>query len=369
MSHTGESKRTDDVHTTHVSITAEAIDEALTGDHGSDARVGGGRGHGTGGPGAHHGHHVEMFRRRFWWSLVLTVPLVVTSHMVMDWFGYELDFPGIEWVGPVLGTILFVWGGQPFLTGGWHEARARTPGMMLLIAMAITVAFGASLASALDLFDMDLWWELALLIDIMLLGHWMEMRAVGQARGALQALAELLPDDAERVTDDATETVPIGDLEPGDLVLVRPGGRVPADGTIESGGAEFDESMITGESRPVRREQQAIASWPGRSPPTARSVYAWTPSATTPRSPGSSVWSPRPSPRTPVPRRSPTGQPHCCSTSPSRRRAITVRRRGWLLGNRRATPRYARSSRCWSSPARTHSGWRFPLVTSRSRRR
>jgi P-type Cu2+ transporter len=252
MSHTGEPKRTDDVHTAHVAITAEAIDEALTDHHGSDARVGGGRGQRTGGHGTHHGHHVEMFRRRFWWSLVLTVPLVITSHMVMDWFGYELDFPGIEWVGPVLGTILFVWGGQPFLTGGWHEARARTPGMMLLIAMAITVAYIASMATSLGWFDLDFWWELGALISIMLLGHWQEMKALGQAQDALSALAALLPDEAERISDDGSvETVPSGALRAGDTVLVRSGDRVPADGEIVDGAAEVDESMITGESRPV----------------------------------------------------------------------------------------------------------------------
>jgi Cu2+-exporting ATPase len=208
--------------------------------------------HGGGGHGTHDGHHVEMFRRRFWWSLVLTVPLVVTSHMVMDWFGYELDFPGIEWVGPVLGTILFFWGGKPFLTGGLREARARTPGMMLLIAMAITVAYIASMATSLGWFDLDFWWELGALISIMLLGHWQEMKALGQAQDALSALAALLPDEAERIGEDGTVgTVPSGALQAGDTVLVRSGGRVPADGQIIDGAAELDESMITGESRPV----------------------------------------------------------------------------------------------------------------------
>ena len=116
--------------------------------------------------GAHEGHHVEMFRRRFWWGLGLSVPVVATSHMVMDWFGYELDFAGIEWVGPVLGSVIFWWGGWPFLQGGWHEARSRQPGMMLLIAMAITVAYTASMATSLDRFDLDFWWELSLLVTI-----------------------------------------------------------------------------------------------------------------------------------------------------------------------------------------------------------
>jgi Cu2+-exporting ATPase len=171
-----------------------------------------------GGHGAHEGHHVEQFRRRFWWSLLLTVPIVFTSEMVMDWFGYELDFPGIELVGPVLGTVVFLWGGRPFLAGGVQEARDRRPGMMLLIAMAITVAYTASLATTLGWLDLEFWWELTALITIMLLGHWQEMKALGQARSALGALAELLPDEAERVTagDPAVvETVPVAALEPG----------------------------------------------------------------------------------------------------------------------------------------------------------
>jgi Cu2+-exporting ATPase len=202
-----------------------------------------------------HGDHAEMFRRRFWWSLLLTIPIVVTSEMVMDWFGYELDFPGIDLVGPVLGSIVFFWGGWPFLTGAVDEVRARRPGMMLLIAMAITVAYVASMATSLDWFDLEFWWELAALISIMLLGHWQEMKALGQARSALEALAALLPDDAERIDGDgAVTTVPIDELAVDDLVLVRPGARVPADGEITSGAAEVDESMITGESRPVTRD-------------------------------------------------------------------------------------------------------------------
>src|SRR5712691_10204663 len=157
-------------------------------------------------PGGGHEHHAEMFRRRFWWSLLLTVPIVATSHMVMDWFGYSLVFPGMGVVGPGLGSILFFWGGWPFLAGGWSEARSRQPGMMLLISMAISVAYAASLATSLGWFDLEFWWELAALITIMLLGHWQEMKALGQARSALAALADLLPDEAERIG-------PAGDVE------------------------------------------------------------------------------------------------------------------------------------------------------------
>jgi P-type Cu2+ transporter len=198
----------------------------------------------------HAGHDPEAFRRRFWLSLVLTVPVVASSEMVMGWFGYELS--GVAWVGPVLGTFIYLWGGWPFLAGARAEIRDRAPGMMLLIAMAITVAWSASMATSLGWFDLEFWWELAALVTIMLLGHWQEMKAIGQAQGALAALAALLPDDAEIVDPDGvSRAVAADDLHVGDVVLVRPGGRVPADGRIVEGQAELDESMITGESRPV----------------------------------------------------------------------------------------------------------------------
>jgi Cu2+-exporting ATPase len=201
----------------------------------------------------HAGHDPEMFRRRFWVSLLLTIPLVVTSDMVMEWFNYSVDFPGMSWLGPVLGSAVFWWGGWPFLVGGVAEIRQRQPGMMLLITMAITVAYAASLATSLDWLDLEFWWELALLVTIMLLGHWQEMKAIGQARGALAALAALLPDDAEVVDGDGVRRVALDELSVGDVVLVRAGGRVPADGSIVAGAAEVDESMITGESRPVAK--------------------------------------------------------------------------------------------------------------------
>jgi len=202
----------------------------------------------------HAGHDPAVFRRKFWLTLALTVPIVLTSEMVMGWFGYRLDFPGIELIGPVLGTIVFFYGGWPFLAGAVSEVRDRAPGMMLLIAMAITVAYAASVATFAGWFDLDFWWELAALVTIMLLGHWQEMKAIGQAQGALAALAALLPDEAERVTaDGGVERVPASRLEVGDTVLVRSGGRVPADGRVLDGLAELDESMITGESRPVPR--------------------------------------------------------------------------------------------------------------------
>jgi Cu2+-exporting ATPase len=214
--------------------------------------------------GQHAGHSTAMFKNRFWLTLALSVPVVYFSPMVGHILGYMAPmFPGSTWIPPVLGTVIFLYGGQPFLKGGLQELKDRRPGMMLLIAMAITVAFAASWITSLGLggFDLDFWWELALLVAIMLLGHWIEMRALGSAQGALDALAALLPDEAERVTDGGTETVPVIELRPADLVLVRSGARMPADGTVVEGQAEFDESMITGESKTVlRRPGDAVVA-------------------------------------------------------------------------------------------------------------
>jgi Cu2+-exporting ATPase len=202
----------------------------------------------------HAGHSVAMFRDRFWLSLLLTVPILIWSEMVQDWLGYTAPtFPLSSRIPAIFGTIVFVYGGSPFLKGGVREIRDRQPGMMLLISLAIVVAFLSSLASEFELLDLEFWWELALLIDVMLLGHWQEMKAIGQASGALEALAALLPDEAEVVHGDAVHTVPVDQLTVGDLVLVRPGGRVPADGIVEDGTAAVDESMITGESKTVMR--------------------------------------------------------------------------------------------------------------------
>jgi Cu2+-exporting ATPase len=195
-----------------------------------------------------------MFRQLFWINLALAVPVLVLSGQIQEWFGYELSFPGSTWVSPVLGTVIYVYGGRPFLAGAVSEARERQPGMMMLIALAITVAFVVSLVSLTNALDMEFWWELASLIVIMLLGHWQEMRAIGQAQGALAALAELIPDEAELIDDSGeTRSVPIADLSVGDRVLVRSGSRVPADGRITDGSVELDESMLTGESNPVAR--------------------------------------------------------------------------------------------------------------------
>ncbi|MCW2134056.1 heavy metal translocating P-type ATPase [Arthrobacter sp. VKM Ac-2550] len=206
--------------------------------------------------GQHAGHSTAMFKNKFWLSLALSIPVVYFSPMFAHLLGYHIpEFPGSLWIPPVLGSLIFFYGGLPFLKGGWTELRSRQPGMMLLIAMAITVAFVASWITTLGIgnFNLDFWWELALLVVIMLLGHWIEMRALGSARGALDALAELLPDEAERITEHGTETVSISELSVNDVVLVRSGARLPADGEIIEGRAELDESMITGESKTVPR--------------------------------------------------------------------------------------------------------------------
>jgi Cu2+-exporting ATPase len=200
----------------------------------------------------HAGHSVAMFRDKFWLSLVLTIPVVVLSTDIQEWFGYTIPmFPGSEYLPAILGTIVFVYGGLVFIRGAQGELRDRQPGMMTLISLAIVVAFVTSWAGTLGLFEVEIWWELATLITIMLLGHWLEMRSIAQARGALSALAELLPDTAERVVDGSVATVPLSELTVGDVVLVRPGARVPADGVVADGEADVDESMITGESKPV----------------------------------------------------------------------------------------------------------------------
>ncbi|HEY9408520.1 MAG TPA: heavy metal translocating P-type ATPase [Jiangellaceae bacterium] len=220
-------------------------------------------GHTPGQPGsapAHHDKHAghgdgSMFRDKFWISLVLAIPVVYFSEMVGELLGYEVPTWG-TWIAPVIGTVLFGYGGWPFLTGAKAELQNRQPGMMTLIALAISVAFVASGLTTLGIgdFDLDFWWELALLIVIMLLGHWLEMRALGQASGALAALAELLPDTAERVGPDGdVSEVPLADVRVGDVVLVRSGGRVPADGVVAQGTAEVDESTVTGESKTVTR--------------------------------------------------------------------------------------------------------------------
>src|SRR5258705_3810514 len=200
----------------------------------------------------HAGHSVAMFRDKFWLSFAFTIPVVFWSTDVQHWFGYTSpSFPGSKFIPAIFGTVVFVYGGLVFIRGALGELADHTPGMMTLISLAIIVAFGTSLAATFGLFEIDVWWEVASLITIMILGHWLEMRAISQALGALHALAALLPDTAERVQGADTQSVPLSELRIGDIVLVRPGARVPADGTVVEGAADVDESMITGESKTV----------------------------------------------------------------------------------------------------------------------
>lgn len=228
--------------------------------HGGHAGHDGHAGHGHG----DHGDHVGQFRRLFWIMLALGLPVVGFNHMFADLLGYQLpDAAWVWWVSPILGTIVYIWGGQPFLSGAVSEIRARQPGMMLLIGLAITVAFVASWGATLGILDHELnfWWEMALLVVIMLLGHWIEMRSLAQTTSALDSLAALLPDEAEKVEGEEIVTVAPADLVLGDVVIVRPGSSVPSDGRIVDGSASMDESMVTGESKPVRREtgEQVVA--------------------------------------------------------------------------------------------------------------
>ena len=228
----------------------EAMDHAVHGrdvDHGEHAT-----------PGAHVDHtgHEQMFRRRFWVSLILSIPVLLYSPMIQEWFGFRMpEFLGSEWITPAISTVIFFYGGLPFLQMALPELRNRQPGMMTLISLAITVAFVYSLAAFLILAGETFFWELVTLIDIMLLGHWLEMRSVRQASGALRELAKLMPDTAEReLPDGSTEQVRTDRLRNGDLVLVRPGASIPADGEVERGESDVNEAMITGESRPVKKQ-------------------------------------------------------------------------------------------------------------------
>ncbi|MGZ0711949.1 heavy metal translocating P-type ATPase (plasmid) [Coraliomargarita sp. W4R53] len=234
-------------HEHHAITTADTV--SAHDDHSDNATGHGGH---TG-----HGDHVARFRRLFWINLLLAIPVIGFSSMFAMLLGYSVpDFPGAAFIAPVIGTVMYFWGGWPFLTGAIDELRTRKPGMMLLIGLAITVAFLASWGSSLGILhdELEFWWELALLIVIMLLGHWIEMRSLAQTTSALDSLAALLPDEAERVEGDQIVKVAPADLKVGDVVVVRPGGSIPADGKVTDGRADMDESMVTGESRTVTRD-------------------------------------------------------------------------------------------------------------------
>jgi Cu2+-exporting ATPase len=208
---------------------------------------------------ADHTGHEQMFRQRFWVCLLLSIPVLLYSDMIQMWLHFTMPaLPGSQWVGPLFSVIVFLYGGIPFLRMAVPELQNRQPGMMTLISLAISVAFVYSLAALLFGLGGGFFWELVTLIDVMLLGHWLEMRSVRQASGALDELAKLIPDAAERIRPDGgTETVHASLLHVGDLVLIRPGASIPADGEVVEGESDVDEAMITGESRPVKKQPGA----------------------------------------------------------------------------------------------------------------
>jgi len=216
--------------------------------------------HGHGGNGGHMSHHAHMvadFRRRFWVSLVLSIPILALAPLIQDLFGFSLRFPGDGYARFALATVIFFYGGWPFLKGLIDELRQKAPGMMTLIGLAILVAYVYSSMVTFGLPGKTFFWELATLIVVMLLGHWIEMRSVMGASGALEELVKLIPAEAHRLKEDGeTEDVPVHILESGDRVVVKPGERIPADGVILEGRTSVNEAMLTGESTPVEKAEQ-----------------------------------------------------------------------------------------------------------------
>jgi Cu2+-exporting ATPase len=241
----------------HPNQSHEGHDDHGHSDHEMAQDGDGGDGHEGHDEHAGHDHtgHEEMFRQRFWVSLVLSIPVLLYSEMVQEWLGFSMPaFPGSNLIVPVLSLVIFVYGGIPFIRMGIPEIRERKPGMMALISLAISVALIYSVANEIFQLGTSFFWELVTLIDVMLLGHWLEMRSVRQASGALNELAKLLPDTAEKFLEDGTTAVvPVRKLAMNDILLVRPGSSVPADGVVDTGSSSVNEAMITGESNPVKK--------------------------------------------------------------------------------------------------------------------
>src|SRR5215211_4953233 len=234
--HKKEEHSTHDVHQGHDMPAMSKQDHSAHERHGTD-----------------HSGHEQMFRTRFWWSLLLSIPVLLYSEMIQMWLGFTPPaFPFSQWIPFVFSMVVFFYGGIPFLQMAVPELKDRKPGMMTLISLAISVAFIYSVAAQFINLGEGFFWELVTLIDIMLLGHWLEMRSVRQASGALNELAKLMPDTAERIHHgDMTETVTVSELKRDDVVLVRPGASIPADGLVAEGASSVNESMVTGESKPV----------------------------------------------------------------------------------------------------------------------
>lgn len=247
-----------DQHTGHEEQTGH--EENTQGKHNGHQEESSGHGENTGheehtGHEGHASHSPEMFRKRFWVTLLLTIPVLIYSHHIQMWLRFSPpNFPGASYVPFILGTVIFFYGGSVFLKGGWDELKSRQPGMMTLISLAITVAFTYSLLVTFGLPGEELYWELATLVAVMLLGHWVEMNAVQGAQGALKEIAKLLPDTAWLIKDSGEEEVPVSNLRQGDLILIRPGAQVPADGKVVQGETRVNEALLTGESSPINKK-------------------------------------------------------------------------------------------------------------------
>jgi Cu2+-exporting ATPase len=250
----------DPTHGRHASHAAPSTHSTVTSPHGRGMHIAHDQATPQAAPKMHQGHidhtgHETLFRRRFWWCLALSIPVILYSEMVQQWLGWSAPaFPGSKWIPLLFSVIIFGYGGVPFLQMAIPELQNRKPGMMALISLAISVAFIYSLVVEFGGFGESFFWELVTLIDVMLLGHWLEMRSVRQASRALDELVKLLPDTAERLRPDGVpETVPIASLRAGDRVLIRPGAGIPADGEVIEGESAVNEAMLTGESKPVKK--------------------------------------------------------------------------------------------------------------------
>src|SRR5687768_17796788 len=204
----------------------------------------------------HAGHHTEDFLKRFWICLILTIPVLLLSQMIQHWFGFRIAFASDKYVLLALGTAIYFYGGMPFLKGMVNEIKYNAIGMMTLVALAISVAFIYSAAVVFGLQGMDFFWELATLIDIMLLGHWLEMRSQMSASRALESLIALLPARVHVEKENGVVDIDLKDLRNGDIALIKPGEKIPADGIVLEGTSFVNESMLTGESLPVKKEKE-----------------------------------------------------------------------------------------------------------------
>ena len=224
-------------------------------DHGNQDEGHAHHNHGHGDHGGDHAHHIKMFRNRFWISLIITVPILLLSEMIQQWFGFRITIPYQKWIVLFFSSVLYFYGGGPFIQGAIDEIKSRKPGMMTLIGTAISIAFFYSFATVFIIQGKDFFWELATLVDVMLLGHWIEAKSVAGASRVLEELVKIMPSEAHLLKDGDVEDVPIDQLSSGDLVLVRPGDKIPLDGKVMEGESSVNEALLTGESKPIHKEK------------------------------------------------------------------------------------------------------------------